>query len=78
MLLVGGFLCGRSRQYAAKEVARRIIKWTGIFLFITGTPLYVYGSTAYKINTLGALMLIIGAFLYWRSRQYAAEAVAIE
>ena len=76
MLLVGGFLCWHSRQYAAKAVGKRIIKWTGIFLFITGTPLYVYRSTAYKINILGALMLLVGAFLYWRSRQYAAEAVA--
>ena len=76
MLLVGGFLCWQSRQYAGKAVANRIIKWTGIFLFITGTPLYVYRSTAYKINTLGALMLLVGAFLYWRSRQYTAKEVA--
>jgi hypothetical protein len=76
MLCVGGSLCWHSRQYAAKAVAKRIIKWTGIFFIITGTPLYVYRSTALKINTLGAVMLLVGAFLYWRSRQYAAEAVA--
>ncbi len=57
----------------------KYLKWTGIFLLITGTPLFAYRSTAYNttiFNILGSLMLLVGAFLYWRSRQYAAEAVA--
>jgi hypothetical protein len=58
----------------------KYLKWTGIFLLITGTPLVVYRSPpAHKFTTsniLGELMLFGGAFLYWRSRQYAAKAVA--
>src|SRR5438034_54533 len=58
----------------------KYLKWTGRFLLITGTLLCIYRSPTYKyitiFNTLGAYMLLLGVFLYWRSRQYADKAVA--
>jgi hypothetical protein len=54
----------------------KYFKWTGIFLLITGTPMFVYQSKANTIKILGALMLLVGTFLYWRSRQYADKEVA--
>jgi hypothetical protein len=73
MFFVGTSLYWRSRQCADKEIAKGIIKWTGIFLLFTGTLLSVYQS---KAKMLGALMLLVGTFLFWRSRQYAAKEVA--
>jgi hypothetical protein len=58
----------------------KYLKWTGRFLLITGTLLSIYRSPTHKyitiFNTLGAYMLLLGLFLYWRSRQYADKAVA--
>jgi len=65
----------------------KLLKRTGIFLLITGTlslfaDQFAYRSTAYNttiFNILGALtgaLILVGAFLYWRSRQYVAKAVA--
>jgi hypothetical protein len=55
------------------------LKWTGIFLLITGTLLFAYRAIAHHIiifNTSGQLITLVGALLYWRSRQYAAKEVA--
>jgi hypothetical protein len=76
MLLLGMLLYWCIPQYIAKEVAKRIIKRTGIIFLITGYLLLAYGSMAKAIHILGAPMLLAGAFLYWRSRQYTAKEVA--
>jgi len=69
-----------------KIKSSRGLKATGIFLLVAGTllaPPYGWliqdqfiGGITMKLNVLSLPMLFVGAFLYWRSRQYADKAVA--
>jgi len=69
-----------------KIKSSRGLKATGIFLLVAGTLLappyrwliqdqFISGITM-MLNVLSLPMLFVGAFLYWRSRQYADKAVA--
>jgi hypothetical protein len=57
----------------------KYLKWTGIFLLITGTFFLYLSPPAHQSTTsyiFWYLVLLVGARLYWRSRQYADKAVA--
>jgi hypothetical protein len=64
MIFFGVLLYWCIPQYIAKEVAKRIIKWTGMFILFTGYLLFAYGSMANEIHVLGPFILLFGAFLY--------------
>src|SRR6266550_2776025 len=69
-----------------KIKSSRVLKGTGIFLLVAGTLLappyrwlirdHFIGGITMMLNILSLPMLFVGAFLYWRSRQYADKAVA--
>jgi len=72
-------MTGETKAELATPSSGSALKWTGVAVIIAGGLVYVAlgGVDENPVALLGALLMVPGALLYFRGRQYAAKARAV-